>query len=182
MMKYLILAVMLSSLPAASYALTADQEFLRKCDFHIQQRTKNIKGKSLYSDSRLCPCMLQEVKTKVKADKLQDVADFYTEKYMYRDEHSGPDAAIVSGAGMVCINKFFTKEQISAENKRLREAAAAEMKRQQEEKAKRDAEAQKKIKDSQEQFKKEMDAMKAKEKAAAKPAPKTTNNNKTTGQ
>src|SRR5690606_7318776 len=105
-----------------------DQELSQKCELRMSARAKNVKGKSIFTDKRICACMVDEIKKKVPADKLQDVADFYSEKYdnkMPKDAKKELSVPTISG---MCIGKYYTKDQLRQEAVKISEAnkAAAE--------------------------------------------------------
>jgi hypothetical protein len=119
MIKYLALAIMLATPVSALAALTAEQELSQKCELRLQNRAKNTPGKSMYRDKRVCGCMVGEIKTLAKGKKLQDVADFYTEKYETVPQKVDATTISVPRIAMQCLTKFYKRAEIIAENKKI---------------------------------------------------------------
>ena len=124
MIKYLALTVMLAS-PISAAALTADQELSQKCELRMSGRAKNVKGKTLFQDKRICACMVEEIKKKTPANKMQDVADFYTEKYENVAAKDPSKELSVPHIGGQCLTKYYSRDQINAEAKKIVEANKA---------------------------------------------------------
>ena len=172
MIKYLTLALMIAA-PVSSLALTPDQEITQKCDIKMTNRSKALNGKSIFQDKRICACVAEDIKKQADTKKFQDIADFYSEKYdgvNYNDIKNDPKAIYIPKITMQCMGKFYTKEQIMAENKKLGDANKAMFEKAKAEQAKNDAERQKKIAAAQAAFKKDMSAKGASTPIPAKPA------------
>ena len=124
MMKY-VFAITLMFLPLAASALTSEQELLKKCEMGMAKRTK-LHTTSIYADKRLCPCTVQEIKKSVSAEKLQELADFYTE---ISDNYENKDYKTTRSSERGCINKFYTPEQQDKDRKDSMKALDAFMKK-----------------------------------------------------
>lgn len=166
MMKYLVLAAILFT-PLSAHALSAEQEFVQKCDIKLKQRTQYVKEKTVYDDSRICTCMAEESKKSVGEAQFQDVADFYTEKYEGMIKNSSK-LNVAPAAMQICMTKLFSKEEVAAANVKIREGFKKSSEEQAAKQKKMNAERDKKIAADQAKFKAEMQALSARKAEEAK--------------